>query len=42
MAALGPGPNTLASKCVEGAFLGALPGGGATPRNTAASDTQDR
>lgn len=42
MAALGPSPNTLAGKCVEGAFSGALPGGGGTPRNTAASDIQDR
>ena len=42
MAGLTSGPNTLASKCVGGAFSAALDGGGATPRNTAASDTQDR
>lgn len=42
MAGMTSSPNTLASKCVGGAFSGALDGGGATPRNTAAGDHQDR
>ena len=42
MAGVTSSPNTLASKCVAGAFSGDLDGGGATPRNTAASDNQDR
>ncbi|KAL0037854.1 hypothetical protein WJX79_002043 [Trebouxia sp. C0005] len=31
-------PGGLASKCVGGAWSGALEGGGGTPRNTAAAD----
>ena len=40
LATAAPGStNSLASKCVTGAFSGALSGGGGTPRNTAAVDS---